>query len=182
MFTILPNSLCSFFCFKLDMNLSHLSIAVFGDSHVTKLIIPPNIVIFGRGGEKLANWKSYESELVGYDVLVIMIGGNDISSKDPLVTAPSDLKGLMKTMGEVVSFVEAKNGLCLIADIIPRLSNGQGIHYANSRLAKKYKQRHIQLAGIIKQDDLCDGVHLKCYRNLSKLLLKKISTLSSKKF
>ena len=164
------------------MNLSHLSIAVFGDSHVTKLIIPPNIVIIGRGGEKLANWKSYESELVGYDVLVIMMGGNDISSKDPLVTAPSDLKGLMKTMGEVVSFVEANNGLCLIADIIPRLSNGQGIHYANSRLAKKYKQRHIQLAGSIKQDDLCDGVHLKCYMNLSKLLLMKISTLSSKKF
>ena len=42
----------------------------------------------------------------------------------------------MKTMGEVVSFVEVNNGLCLIADIVPRLSNGQGIHYANSRLAK----------------------------------------------
>ena len=72
-------------------------------------------------------------------------------------------------MREVVSFVEANNGLCLIADIIPRLSNGQGIHYANSRLAKKYKQRHIQLAGSIQQDDLCDGVHLKCYKNLSNL-------------
>ena len=52
------------------------------------------------------------------------------------MTAPSDLKGLMKTMGEVASFVEANNGICLIADIIPRLSNGHGIHYANSRLAK----------------------------------------------
>ena len=56
------------------MNLSPLSIAVFGDFHVTKLILPQNLVIIGRGGKKLANWKSYESELIGYDVLVIMMG------------------------------------------------------------------------------------------------------------
>ena len=78
------------------MNFSYLSIAVFGDSHVDKHILPPNIVIIGRAGEKLANYKSYESELVGYDVLVIMMGGIDISSNDPLVIAPSELKGLWK--------------------------------------------------------------------------------------
>ena len=76
-----------FFLFQVGYEFESFIYRCFGDSHVTKLIVPPNIVIIGRGGEKLSNWKSYESEIVGYDVLVIMMGGNDISSKDPLVTA-----------------------------------------------------------------------------------------------
>ena len=52
---------------------------------------------------------------------------------------PSKLSEFMKTMSEVIISVEAKNGLCLISDIIPRLSNEDGINYANSRLAKKHK-------------------------------------------
>ena len=163
--------------FKSEMNLNNKSIAVFGDSHVQKLLLPPHIVILGKGGEKLENWRNYSDEMVGYDIIIIMLGGNDICSKFPFVPSPSDIKGVMNCMRELVTFVEDNNHKCFVCDIIPRLSNERGIHYTNSRLADKYKRRHIQLENAIKRQDFQDGVHLKCYKNISKLLMKKVAKL-----
>ena len=152
-------------------------IGIFGDSHVQRLQLPENVVALGKGGERARNWRNYTNELRGYDVLVIMIGGNDICPRDIFTPADISLKELTAEIRDLFSYCQQNNTLVLTADIIPRLNNPDGICKMNSRLLNKYKRKHIELAEAIGCD-FSVGVHLSSYEFLSQYLIKKIKLLA----
>ena len=152
-------------------------IGIFGDSHVQSLQLPENVVALGKGGERARNWRNYTNELRGYDVLVIMIGGNDICPRDIFTPADMSLKELTAEIRDLFSYCQQNNTVVLTADIIPRLNNPDGIRKMNSRLLNKYKRKHIELAEAIGRD-FSDGVHLSSYEFLRQYLIKKIKLLA----
>ena len=147
------------------------TIAIFGDSRVCRLQFDIPVNLIGKPGEKAYNWRQYQEQLVGYDIVISMIGGNDICTKDSSVAIESELSDLMKDLRELFDFCRNENNLVLIADLVPRLSNWSGIYKANSRLLKRFKKKNIKFGKSITSDDLCDGVHLKVYKWLSELLV-----------
>ena len=131
--------------------------------------------LIGKPGEKAYNWRQYQQQLVGYDIVILMIGGKDICTKDSSVAIESELSDLMKDLRELFDFCRNKNNLGLIADLVPRLSNWSGIYKANSSQLKRFKKKNIKFGKSITSDDLCDGVHLKDYKWLSELLVRNIA-------
>ena len=151
------------------------TIAIFGDSHVCRLQFDIPVNLIGKPGEKAYNWRQYQEQLVGYDIVILMIGGNDICTKDSSVAIASELSDLIKDLRELFDFCRNENNLVLIADLVPRLSNWSGIYKTNSRLLKRFKKKNINFGKSITSDDLCDGVHLKDYKWLSELLVRNMA-------
>ena len=151
------------------------NIAIFGDSHVCRLQFDIPVTVIDKPGEKAYNWRQYQEQLVGDDIVDLMIGGIDICTKDSRVPIESELSELMKDLRDLFDFCRNGNNLVLIADLVPRFSNWSGVYKANSRLLKRFKKKNIKFGKSITSDDLCDGVHLKDYKWLSELLVRNLA-------
>ena len=73
-------------------------IAIFGDINVRHLQINIAKNVIGKPIEKASNWKQYQDQLVGHDIVIRIFGGNDTCTKDPRVAFESELYDLMKDL------------------------------------------------------------------------------------
>ena len=157
--------------------LGQYCVGVFGDSHVTRLTLPDSVVVVGKGGELVSNWNEYRGQLQNFDLLVINIGGNDISSKTPFEAPKCTITEAINHIKECYEFAKRHNRVVLTADVLPRLSNWRGSDYLNGRLEKRMRKNHIKYAkdlNLKPQDFDQSGVHLLTYDEVSRILVENI--------
>ena len=73
-------------------------IAIFGDIHVCHLQFNIAKNVIGKPVEKASNWKQYQDQLVGHDIVIRIMGCNDTCTKYPRVAFESELSDLMKDL------------------------------------------------------------------------------------
>ena len=152
-------------------------VGVFGDSHVMRLALPDSVVVVERGGELVSNWNEYMSQLQNFDMLVINIGGNDISSKTPFEAPKCTITQAINHLKECYEFAKRHNRAVLTADVLSRLSNWRGSDYLNGRLGKRMKMNHIKYSknlNLKPQDFDQSSVHLLTYDELSRIIMENI--------
>ena len=147
-------------------------VGIIGDSHVVRMkpYIPNYISIIARGGEKATNLSNYLEEIQELDILVILIGGNDITQRDG--SEGRTVKELIDDIRNLVNYANKIGLKCLTCDLIPRVNNARGISFTDQRLLKRMKKRHIRFdfPFIIGKDK----VHLTNYGEFWQYLYRKI--------
>ena len=157
------------------------SIAIFGDSHATRIPMPESVLIIGRGGEYVSILKDYKEQLRNFDILVIMTGGYDISSKTSFEPPKCNITQAMDHIKECFAYAEQHNRLMLTADVLTCLSNWRCSDYLNGRMEKRMKKHHNKYAkgmNLKPEDYDKSGVHLERYDRVTNILMEKIQGIS----
>ena len=145
-----------------------------GDSHLMRMssFMNSGVRIIGRGGERVANFERYLSEMSDLDFLIVFLGGNDITGRNGQPGA-SRLCDLVYDIRMLADWARQRNVKVLTCDLIPRTWNAVGTDLSNKRLLKRFKKRHIRLNGF-QFNFLSDGVHLQNYELLWEFLETKL--------
>ena len=145
--------------------------------------------LIGKPGEKAYNWRQYQQQLVGYDIVILMIGGKDICTKDSSVAIESELSDLMKALRELFDFCRNENNLVLIADLVPRLSNWSGIGFILNVFLLKIKPNYVwSFLCVYERELIVDLAGLSkryligCQISSSKIILVRVCLNQSKNF
>ena len=152
--------------------LRNFNVGLIGDSHLNRIspFMQPQNRIFGRVGERAVNNARYLQEVRQLDILVIFIGGNDITGKNGS-PASSKLKDLVHDIKSLFSYARSYGVMVLTCDIIPRDANEIGTDLTHKRLLKRFK---LVMRGCFNFRMLRDTVHLENYDKLWELLEAKI--------
>ena len=147
-------------------------VGLIGDSHVVRMkpYIPGYIKVIARGGEQAKNLRNYQEEIKDLDILVVLIGGNDITTRQG--TEGRSIKELTDDIKSLVDYADSIGVKALTCDLIPRANNSRGTSFSDQRLLKRMKKRHIRL----KFDFVIgkDKVHLTNYEEFWLYLYRKI--------
>ena len=154
--------------------LSRCSLGIIGDSHSIRMstFLHPEIRIIGRGGERVSNFERYLEQIQDLDVLLIFLGGNDITGKNG-APGKSALKDMVNDVRALSSWAQSKGVKVLTCDIIPRETNLVGTDLSNKRLLKRFKKRHLTIRYFAFKM-LSGGVHLENYADLWEYMQPKI--------
>ena len=120
-------------------------VGIIGDSHVVSMkpYVPGYIKVIARGGEQAKNLRNYQGEIKDLDILVVLIGRNDITTRQGTEgISVKDLTDNIKSLADYADSIGAKSLTC---DLIPRAINSRGTAFLDQRLLKRMKKRHIKL-------------------------------------
>ncbi len=142
-------------------------VLIYGESHVRKMapmLEEQNdcvkIDCMGISGANMRDWRDDREMLESYDVIVLVLGGNDIS------VHPRHTEKAPDTVASTFNFVRdccrQSRKHILVGEVIPRLSNIKGIGFLNRRIVHAFTQQFVA-ASLLKPEELTwapDNVHL----------------------
>ena len=115
--------------------LRNFNVGLIGDSHLTRMapFMQPQVRIIGRGGERASNYARYLQEVRQLDILLIFIGGNDITGKNGS-PASSKLKDLVHDIKSLFSYASSYGVMVLTCDQQKAAEKIQAQAYCSERL------------------------------------------------
>ena len=143
-----------------------MRVLVFGDSHVARMASVSTyeqLVFRGISGLKATDWKKYCDEIDSFDLILVEMGGNDVSNHPRKPDIPKTVGEAFRAIKEFMTFcVEKKIGLVL--RVISRDNGRLGCDLLNGRLRKCFRSFFIDCD--IDWQYSKDRVHLVegCYR------------------
>ena len=152
----------------------YYKVGIIGDSHLMRMkpYIPSHVRVLGRGGERAHNGLRYRKYFDGLDIIVIFLGGNEVTGKDG-AESPSTITEFVDDIKAIAAAAKEMDIHCLTVDLVPREANPAGTAMSNQRLLKRFKKRHVTLNGF-KFIQAKDKVHIENYDELWEVLYKKI--------
>ena len=138
-----------------------MKILVFGDSHVTRLsscFTDLELSFVGIGGLKATDWEKHQSILTSADVIILQLGGNDVSGHPRRANITEALGDTVRRIKDIMDFLKTQGKVGIVTSIISRRCAEVPIDLMNQRLRKKFGKRVIdfQSSGLGSYD----GVHL----------------------
>ena len=152
-----------FLCYRMEN-----SVLILGDSHLKRMAqnfeFPPAFTVIGVSGAKVQMWEEFKDEIRGHHILVVVLGGNNVTAKpsDPQQNKES-LSQTMTSFDELRNFCNFASTSLIICQVFNRKcsmkSNFDPIEKLNGRLRnKKLKPnfRSFNFDPVLSED----GVHL----------------------
>ena len=138
-----------------------MQILVFGDNHVTRLsscFTDLELSFFGIGGLKATDWEKHQSILTSADVIILQLGGNDVSGHPRRGNITEPLDDTVRRIKDIKDFLKDKGNVGIVTTIISRRCAEVPIDLMNQRLRKKFGKRVIafESSGL----ESYHGVHL----------------------
>ena len=130
----------SVLCFSNFLGLFQMQILVFGDSHVTRLSSCSNEIglsFYGIGGLKATDWQRHKSIFTSADVVILQLGGNDVSGHPRRGNITEPLDDTVRRIKEIMDFLKNNGKVGIVTTIISRRCAEKPIDLMNNRLKKK---------------------------------------------
>ena len=116
-------------------------VGVIGDSHVIRMkpYVPSYNKVIARGGDQAKNLRNYQEEIKDLDNPVVLIGGNDITTRQGI--EGRSIKELTDDIKSLVDYADSSGVKALTCDLIPRANNSRGKAFSDQRLLKRMKKQ-----------------------------------------
>ena len=137
-----------------------MKVLCFGDSHVKRMSAVPvaREIGFSFLGLKAAHWERHCNNLKNFDVIVIQLGGNDVTAHPDKPNITETIRDTEKNIQSLMQFCRSSGKIGLVTSPIMRPAGETAISLLNSRLRKRFRSFFIKVSLDAHLSD--DGVHL----------------------
>ena len=124
-----------------------------------------HLVFRGVSGLKAVDWESFHDEFDEFDLILVEMGGNDVSNHPRKPHIPKTVKEVFQAIKDFMMFCVQKEKVGLMLPVIPRDNGRMGCDLLNGRLRKCFRSFFIDTDIDWKYNK--DRVHLSesCYRS-----------------
>ena len=140
-----------------------MKVLCFGDSHVKRMSAVPvareiGFSFLGIAGLKAAHWERHCNNLKNFDVIVIQLGGNDVTAHPDKPNITETIRDTEKNIQSLMQFCRSSGKIGLVTSPIMRPAGETATSLLNSRLRKRFRSFFIKVSLDAHLSD--DGVHL----------------------